>query len=178
MQLGSHLFVDRFPWTPTRVSFKHCLDNPVLWPLHLSHLILTLPWFLSSELRSCSSPLRVYQPPSHSSSLPFYSPPLVGTQMITFLSFPMWPSLLPRIPSELVHSEDSLETSTWRRIAFGSRFPQGTNNVRGQSKYWLLILQSSQPARWHWAKPSLITSGHLRASILCLYIMVIGLGLS
>lgn len=36
--LAPNLYVDRFPYIATRVSFKHCLDS----------LVLTLPWFLSS----------------------------------------------------------------------------------------------------------------------------------
>ena len=83
--------------------------KPSPYPLWL---VLTLydsssfPFFLSLS----HTPLCVCQPPFHFSSLPFYSLPLVGIQMIISPIYPTWPPLLPKIPCKLAHSKNSLET--------------------------------------------------------------------
>ena len=81
------------------------------------------------------TPLCVYQPPFHSSSLPFYNLPLVVTQMITSPPYPTWPTLLPRIPRKLAHSEDSFETCSKCQTTFGNGFPQVTNSVQFSTPY-------------------------------------------
>ena len=119
--------------------------QPKLPTFFVTNLILTLsdfsspPFLLSSSL----TPICVCQPPFHSSSLPFYSLPLVETQMITSPPYPTRPPLLPRIPHKLAHSKNSLETCSKCQTAFGNEFPHGTNSVQLSTLYLTIESLSS-----------------------------------
>ena len=61
---ASNLFVNGFPCTPTRYSFKCCLDSPVLSPLllpHLVHILFSLS-LLFCYLPVFPNPLSIHPP--------------------------------------------------------------------------------------------------------------------
>ena len=106
------------PWQPNYIT---------LIPLVLNSLSSLVSFFSCSLL--FLTPQFLPTNPFLPSYLPFYSLFLVGTQIITFPSFPMWSPPLSKILSNLVNSKDFFKTCTWSRMVLGSGFSQGTNNV-------------------------------------------------
>ena len=106
----------------TTQPFNIFPHEPSLYPSLIPPLSLFLFFYLKPLCFCPPPPPKKQKNPFYFSSLPFYSLPLVGTQMITSQSLPTWPPLLPKIPHKLVHSEDSLETCNRHQTTFESGF--------------------------------------------------------
>ena len=115
MNFSRNLFVDGYPYTPTKCCLKHFLDSPNSSP-SLSQAPPQSP--LISPLTLLSSllhfllllPLCVCQPPFHSSSLLFYSLSLVGIQIITFASVSRQFHFCLEFQGKMIPLKNSLET--------------------------------------------------------------------
>lgn len=138
-----NLLVSGFPCTPTDCCLKRYLDGPIPFTFVVLSSILTYPLvFLLPRSTSPSPFLSVFfskapkEPPCHSSSLLFYSLPLVGVQIITFSSIPTLSHLCLESQGKMSPSKNYLETCSKHQIAFGSELPKDTNNARGPTWIW------------------------------------------
>ena len=116
-------------------------------PIYLLVGFLTLLLVIASNAALTAQPsnLLCHKPsPYHLWSLlsPFFSLVISHPSLCLQTPIPLFlPSLLPKIPHKLAHSENSLETCSRIQTAFSSGFPLGTNNVQLPTPY--LTIESS-----------------------------------